>query len=60
LKAELDGAGELVATLQQQPCRGEEDRSVAVVAAGVHDPRVYRAVGDRVVFLDWERIDICP
>jgi hypothetical protein len=33
---------------------------VAVVAAGVHHPRVLRAVRDLVCFLDRQRVDVGP
>ena len=60
LEAELDRAGELVVALQQQARRGEEDRGVAVVAAGVHHAGVLRAVLDLVFFLDRQRVHVGP
>ena len=44
----------------QQARHGEEDRGVAVVAAGVHHPRVLRAVLDLVCFLDRQRVHVGP
>jgi len=60
LKDKEDVAGERCALATQQPSNRQEDRDVAIVATGVHHPSVPRGVGNLVLFLDRQGVDVGP
>lgn len=60
LEEEFYGAGDLVLMGGEELCRAEEHGRVAVMAAGVHDARILRAVGlAGGGLLNGEGVDVC-
>ena len=60
LEEELDRAGKLLLHLLAETAQAEKDGGVNIVAAGVHDAVVERAVVPALVLLERKRVDVAP
>ena len=60
LENELYGAPQLVPVGLEDAGGAQKHGGVAVVAAGVHDPGIYAAVGFARVLLDGQSVDVRP